>query len=144
MRNKKGFTLIEMLVVIAIISVLVSIIVPTIKDSTARARATADAANLRTVLGLLNVHVVNGEMTVQEIIDASPNPSSNYDDSATMHAVFDAPGFVDVFYINGSTCYSIDYFAEIAANGPDSPNLATIGTAKPNIPGGTWYVVSGG
>ena len=32
--NKKGFTLIEMLVVIAIIAVLVAIIVPTVSNST--------------------------------------------------------------------------------------------------------------
>lgn len=142
MRSKKGFTLIEMLVVIAIIAVLVSIIVPTISNSTAKAKAAADAANLRTVLGLLNIEVVNGKKTVQEIIDSSQHPTSIVDPSATLHAVFDAPGFVDVFYINGSTCYSIDYFAEMGLNGPDSAKLAQIGLAKPEIPGGVWYEVN--
>ena len=146
MRNKKGFTLIEMLVVIAIISVLVSIVIPTVKSYTMKAKASADAANLRIVLGLLNVDVVNGDKTVQEIIDSSPNPTSVMDPGAKLYAVFETPGFVDVFYINDSTntCYGIDYLAEIAANGEDSPNLGAIGTAKPTIEGGTWYVVSGG
>lgn len=45
--NKKGFTLVEMLVVIAIIAVLVSIVIPTITDSTEKAREAADAANIR-------------------------------------------------------------------------------------------------
>ena len=47
--NKKGFTLIEMLVVIAIIAVLVSIIIPTVSSATNKAGAAANAANLRAV-----------------------------------------------------------------------------------------------
>lgn len=47
--NKKGFTLIEMLVVIAIIAVLVAIIIPTVTSSTTKAQAATNAANLRSV-----------------------------------------------------------------------------------------------
>jgi len=47
--NKKGFTLIEMLVVIAIIAVLVSIIIPVVSGSTDKAAAAANAANLRSM-----------------------------------------------------------------------------------------------
>ena len=47
--NKKGFTLIEMLVVIAIIAVLVSIIIPTVTSATDKAAAATNAANLRSV-----------------------------------------------------------------------------------------------
>ena len=47
--NKKGFTLIEMLVVIAIIAVLVSIIIPTVTSATDKADAAAKAANLRSI-----------------------------------------------------------------------------------------------
>ena len=49
--NKKGFTLIEMLVVIAIIAILVAIIIPTVLQSSAKAKAGTDAANLRTDSG---------------------------------------------------------------------------------------------
>ena len=142
--NKKGFTLIELLVVIAIIAVLVSIVMPIVGNTTIKAQAATDAANLRAVYAQLNIHVINGDMTVQEIIDASLNPTSRMDSSAQLHAVFDAPGFVDVYYVTGNIYYGMEFLSEVATNGPDSAKLAQIGTSKPTIEGGTWYVVSGG
>lgn len=57
-KNKKGFTLVEMLVVIAIIAILVAIIIPTVSNATEKAKEATDAANIRsaiaevTILGL--------------------------------------------------------------------------------------------
>ena len=48
--NKKGFTLIEMLVVIAIIAVLVSIVIPVVGNSTEKAKEAADVANIRAAI----------------------------------------------------------------------------------------------
>jgi prepilin-type N-terminal cleavage/methylation domain-containing protein len=53
----RGFTLVEMLVVIAIIAVLVAIIIPTVSSATKRAKAAADAANLRSAIGEANVYL---------------------------------------------------------------------------------------
>lgn len=131
--NKFGFTLIEMLVVIAIVAVLVSVVVPAITNSNQQAKAAADAANLRSVLSVLNIEVVNGESTVPEIINASINPNSKLDPDAVLQAVFDAPGFIEVFYVNGDTYYSLDYLSEVAINGESS-----ISTGKPVVEG-TWY-----
>ena len=58
--NKKGFTLIEMLVVIAIIAVLVSIVVPTISSSTGKAKAATDAANLRSAKAVATIKALEG------------------------------------------------------------------------------------
>lgn len=132
-KNKKGFTLIEMLVVIAIIAVLVSIVVPAISNSTQKAKAAADAANLRSILGVLNIEVVNGESTVPEIINASMYPTSQMDNEAVLQAVFDAPGFIEVFYVKGDVYYSLDYLSDVAVNGESS-----ISTEKPSVEG-TWY-----
>jgi prepilin-type N-terminal cleavage/methylation domain-containing protein len=60
--NKKGFTLIEMLVVIAIIAVLVSIIIPVVGNSNAKAQAATDAANLRSAKATLTIAVLNGTL----------------------------------------------------------------------------------
>lgn len=51
---KKGFTLIEMLVVIAIIAILVSIVIPVVSQSTNRSASAVNAANLRAVYGKLS------------------------------------------------------------------------------------------
>ena len=58
--NKKGFTLIEMLVVIAIIAILVAIVIPVVGSSTSKAQAATDAANLRSAQAALQIAVLNG------------------------------------------------------------------------------------
>lgn len=45
--KKKGFTLMEMMIVVAIIAILIAIIIPTFTGALARAHAAADEANLR-------------------------------------------------------------------------------------------------
>ncbi len=45
--NKKGFTLAELLIVVAIIAVLVAISIPVFTSQLEKARDAADAANLR-------------------------------------------------------------------------------------------------
>ena len=62
--NKKGFTLIEMLVVIAIIAVLVSIIIPVVGNSTDKAAAATNAANLRAYKASLTTAYLSGDLTV--------------------------------------------------------------------------------
>lgn len=51
--NKKGFTLIEMMVVIVIVAILVAVIIPIVNGSTVKAAAATNAANLRGVEGQL-------------------------------------------------------------------------------------------
>lgn len=135
MHSKRGFTLIEMLVVIAIIAILVSTVVPMVHGMTTKARAAADVANLRNVYATLNIDVVNGNKTVPEIINSSLEPTSKLDSDAVLQAVFDAPGFIAVFYVNEETgtYYSMDYLSDVAVNGQ-----STISTSKPSI-SGTWY-----
>ena len=54
--NKKGFTLMEMLIVVAIIAVLVAIAIPTFTSSLNKAKAGVDLANIRS--GYANAQVL--------------------------------------------------------------------------------------
>ena len=127
--NKKGFTLIEMLVVIAIIAILVAIIVPTVISSTKRADASTDAANLRSILGEANIAVFNGEK--MRAVDSAKKEclkSKSYPDAKLM-IVYTMPGFVEVFYVDGDQYYGLDYFTELAEKGSTS-----VSTERPVYP----------
>lgn len=58
--NKKGFTLIEMLVVIAIIAVLVAIVIPTVGSATEKAKEAADVANIRSAIAEVTTNALAG------------------------------------------------------------------------------------
>ena len=68
--NNKGFTLMEMLIVVAIIAILVAIAIPTFTGSLNKARVAADEANVRAAYA---------QITAEYLSDptASPLPSSN-------------------------------------------------------------------
>ena len=59
--NKKAFTLMEMLIVVAIIAVLVAIAIPTFSSALTKAKEAADLANVRADYAEMQVDVlVNG------------------------------------------------------------------------------------
>ena len=61
-KNKKGFTLMEMLIVVAIIAVLVAIAIPVLSNNLHRARVAADWANLRSYYAVLQAdYIQTGE-----------------------------------------------------------------------------------
>lgn len=61
-KNQKGFTLMEMLIVIAIIAVLVAIMIPTMTSQLENARESADAANIRSIYAEAMVkYITTGE-----------------------------------------------------------------------------------
>lgn len=133
-RNKKGFTLIEMLVVIAIIAVLVSVIIPTVTSATTKAEAAVDAANLRSVMGQLNGLLASAnEMSAQEA-QGLLSPSSKMYPDAKLLVVYKNPGFIDAYYMLDGQYYGLHYFSEIAETGSSS-----VSTAKPTGNGYEWY-----
>ena len=58
--NKKGFTLMEMLIVVAIIAVLVAVAIPTFNGALNKARVATDAANIRAAYAEASVEYLNG------------------------------------------------------------------------------------
>ena len=148
--NKKGFTLIEMLVVIAIIAVLVAIIIPVTRAATAKANAATDAANLRSVLGQANSLLMTNNATNNA--DGSLLQSAEFEvgecktfPGADMYIMYVNPGFIKIFYEDNGYYYGLDYFSAIAEKGSttligisqaDAENAHDV-TSTP-----TWYEIS--
>lgn len=62
-RNKKGFTLAELLIVVAIIAVLVGISIPVFTAKLESSREATDLANLRAAYALATTDLLTGEYT---------------------------------------------------------------------------------
>ena len=60
-KNKKGFTLAELLIVVAIIAVLVAISIPIFTSQLEKAREATDAANIRAAYAELSSDAITGE-----------------------------------------------------------------------------------
>ena len=135
--NKKGFTLIEMLVVIAIIAVLVSIIIPTVTSATDKAAAATNAANLRSIKAEAVTAYLTNDNSRYTWANGTITPPSTYDatntwkkcDSASKYYTVDSTGLV----------ISIDEHQTILAkyNGLTINEWASIaeGTATPKTTG---------
>ena len=65
-KNKKGFTLMEMLIVVAIIAVLVAIAIPTFNASLNKARIATDEANIRAGYASTLAAVLTSDFDVEQ------------------------------------------------------------------------------
>ena len=75
--NKKGFTLMEMLIVVAIIAVLVAIAIPVFNGALTKSKEAADVANIRAAYAEYQVKIVSGETATWT------DPKLNYADKFT-------------------------------------------------------------
>lgn len=67
MNNKRGFTLAELLIVVAIIAVLVAISIPIFTSQLEKAREATDAANLRAAYAEILADAITNEDTSKTI-----------------------------------------------------------------------------
>lgn len=124
-QKKSGFTLIEMLVVIAIVAVLVSVIIPIIDSSLEKAEATTDAANLRTVVGELNIVLVGDNILAQDAVEKIEATESKMNPDAKLMVLYRYPGFIAPYYVTeDGKYYGLDYLTEVATTGESSLSLA--------------------
>ena len=76
--NKKGFTLVELVIVVAILAVLATVAIPAITPLTTDAKANVDAVNAKTIESVLKLAVVEAskdsstevELDVQQVYNA--------------------------------------------------------------------------
>ena len=138
---RRGFTLVEMLIVIAIVAVLVAIIIPTVSTSTNKAKAAADVSNLRSILGKADILLL-GESDANALNELYGTvPESKLHPGAEMYVVNNFPAFVDIYYVDSDNYYGISYLSELAEKGSSS-----LSTAKPTGEGyedDKWVCLSG-
>lgn len=79
--NKKGFTLAELLVVVAIIAVLVAIAIPIFTTQLEKARQSTDAANCRALYAEAMTASLenNGEGTTKAVVSQATMESAKWD-----------------------------------------------------------------
>ena len=134
--NKKGFTLIEMLVVIAIIAVLVSIIVPAVGNSTVKAQAATDAANLRSVAAEIAIdYLADNDLDKAYTMDCKLAGATN----CPVVAYLDGEEIVCYVTVGTNTYYTLEQLSTAATDG----NKPTAG-ALPAAPGTSITYTAGG
>ncbi len=93
--NKKGFTLAELLIVVAIIGVLVAISIPIFTAQLEKAREATDAANLRSAYA---------EAMAEAVTNESPTiPTATVTQKQTVADWGTAPDFPDNFAVDAPT-----------------------------------------
>lgn len=71
LKKQGGFTLIEMLIVVAIIAILIAIAIPMVNSALERAREATDEANMRAAIGLAYVDYMMGDEDTDGVLDAT-------------------------------------------------------------------------
>ena len=106
--NKKGFTLIELIVVIAILAILAAILIPAVTGYITKATEAKDSANCRSYFS---------QISLQVMLDQTASPADGgVANGLTVNFTEDAVNnVVSAFYCDSSTRrYSAPTFAPVA------------------------------
>ena len=132
LKSKKGFTLIELLLVIAVIAILVAIVIPVMKSSQIKTKAAVDAANLRSVLSIVNIKLTESDR-MEDIAKGLETPESKIVPGAKLYINYVKPVGLYTYFVKDGKYYGADYLSELALNGSSDYPLE-----KP-LSVGFWY-----
>lgn len=103
--NKKGFTLAELLIVVAIIAVMAAIAIPIFTAQLSKAQAATDEANIRSGYAAVSAEVLSDPDAAKATKTATITWTLNQDASATKEAVkaYEAKGSGTDVNVGGQT-----------------------------------------
>ena len=121
--NNKGFTLAELLIVVAIIAVLVAIAIPVFTSQLEKSRESTDIANVRSAYAEVVTKHLSGESTVQMTVEAKQTVPGWQGPSGTIE------------YFSGNTTKAYNYSA-VQSGGSYTVSIAidaSTGNATPVV-----------
>lgn len=125
LKNKKGFTLVELMVVVAILGVLVAVAIPVYNNVTENAKEKTCAANCRTIESAITQAAIEGDIT----LDKTSNTYKKGDEAATVADL--APKYIAEVpkcpFDSGSTTYkyTIGVNGKVTCNHPGQKTSST-------------------
>lgn len=112
LKKEKGFTLAELLIVVAIIGVLVAISIPVLSTQLHKARVATDWANLRSYYSEIQAdYIATGKKNENVKTDWSTNPSYDWRSVTTLNGqkIGMKDGICAVSWDNQGKGYQIEY-----------------------------------
>jgi type IV pilus assembly protein PilA len=140
---QKGFTLIELMIVVAIIGILAAIAVPAYRDYTIKARVSEGASLMAAVRTAIDVAYSNGYNVAPSgnipLTATSLGVSTNFNSKYVSSVVWDANGKITVTLSNdpqlGSAANGkLEYTPDGTSGGNLRWNVAGVGIANKYIP----------
>ena len=117
--NKKGFTLVELVIVVAVMAILVAVAIPTVKSVVSSADDAVKKSNANTIESMIKLYMAENEATVSEgTIDAAVTAANLGIESGT-YVYDDTTGSVTASATASGTSQYLITFDAAAADADD-------------------------
>ena len=102
--NRKGFTLMEMLIVVAIIAILIAVAIPTFSNALSKAKLATDEANFRALKGLIiTEYLTEGTVPTGSVYLSKDGSSTTTNSGEAMKSASNSA--ITIYYENKSGTY---------------------------------------